>query len=157
MTETNSLNTINTDNIVLQKNNTVSHYDKILATLAEHANDAEKSIEERSEELEEGFLNIVFYLFNKNSINRNEKIVISLLDCGNLEVNDHSQKETILDILKKTPQCLKIMQRLAADALLKRGLQNIRNAHAIEHNPTNDSRIIFQTSIKSDLSHFYLV
>ncbi len=148
---------------LLNSKQTYSHYEKILATLAEHASDAEKSIEDRAEELEEGFLNIIFYLFNKHNINRSEKIIISLLDCGDLDVNEHTQRDTILEILKKTPQCLRIMQRLAADALLRRGLQNIRNAHSIEQASANeeenslDKRIIFQTSIKSDLSHFYLV
>ncbi len=142
----------------LGKNKSAStSYDDIIVALAEHAHEALKSIDARAEELEEAFLNIVYYLFNKHNINRDEKIVISLTENGYLQTNSHPQQEEILSLLDSTPQCLKIMQRLASDAMLKRGIQNIQNSQSIiSGNPIN-SQAVYQTSIKGELSHFYLI
>ncbi len=138
-------------------NKNLSYYENIFSALQEHANDAQKSIEERTHELEEAFLDIVTFLFTQHSITIGEKIVISLTEDGKLLVSEHSQAAFILTLFEKTPQCLKILQRLAADALLKRGLQYIQNAQTVEDENVGSSRIIYQSSIKGDLSHFYLI
>ncbi len=139
------------------KSGSASYYDDIILALAEHAHEALKSIDARAEELEEAFLNIVYYLFNKHDINRDEKIVISLTENGHLQVNSHPQREEIISLLDSTPQCLKIMQRLAADAMLKRGIQNIQNSQSVMNGTPIASQAVYQTSIKGELSHFYLI
>ncbi len=131
--------------------------EEIIQALSEHATEAERSIELRSEELQEAFLSIFDYVLKCSNVAKDEKIVVSLTEAGKLEVSEHPRQKVIAYFLEKTPQSLKIMQRLAADALLKRGLQNIKFAHKVEQNKGSSEKIIFQTSIKGDLSHFYLV
>ncbi len=138
-----------------------NYYHEVLTKLTEHANNAEQSIDERIEEMQEAFLKIFDYIMNEEKISRQEKIIISLTEKGTLEVNEHSERKRIMYALSQNPQTLKIMQRLAADALLKRGIQNIKYANTM---PTNGSqsdklsdKFIYQTSIKGALSHFYLV
>ncbi len=131
--------------------------EEIIQALSEHATEAQRSIEIRSEELQEAFLSIFEYVLKSSNVSRDDKIVVSLTEAGTLEVSEHPRQKVIAYFLAKTPQSLKIMQRLAADALLKRGLQYIKTAHNVEQQTSSSDKIVFQTSIKGDLSHFYLV
>ncbi len=135
-----------------------NYYDEVLMKLADHVCNAEKSVDERIEEMQEAFLKIFDFIMAEEKISREEKIVLSLTENGCLELNNHSEKIKILALLEQTPQILKIMQRLAADALLKKGIQNIKYARKLEKKEKNDSeKVIYQASMKGALSHFYLI
>ncbi len=136
-----------------------TYFDEVLQALSEHANEAQRSIEARSEELQEAFLSILDHVLTSAGASREEKLIISLTEQGFLEIGEHSRQKIIAYLFEKTPQAVKIMQRLAADAMLKRGLECIKDSHKIEQQPieTLSDRIVFQSSIKGDLSHFYLV
>ncbi len=135
-----------------------TYFDEVLQTLTEHASEAQRSIEARSEELQEAFLTILDHVLTSAGASREEKLIISLTEQGFLEIGEHSKQKIIAYLFEKTPQAVKIMQRLAADAMLKRGLECIKDSHRIEQplESTSD-RIVFQSSIKGELSHFYLV
>ncbi len=161
MQELNTANneiSMNIEQSQLNKTWDAAYFDEVLQALTEHASDAQRSIEVRSEELQEAFLSILEHVLTSAGASREEKLIISLTEEGILEIGEHSKQKIIAYLFEKTPQAVKIMQRLAADAMLKRGLECIKDSHRIDQPiESTSNRIVFQSSIKGDLSHFYLV
>ncbi len=132
-------------------------YMGILEALNEQSKSIQQAIDRRREELEVGFIDTLNYLLKSVNMRLDEKITISLTEHGKLIVSDHVRKNVIQYLIERNPQCIKIMQKLAADTLLKRALQSLEKSLSIEQDRGMSEKIIFQTTLKGDLSHFYLI
>lgn len=117
----------------------------------------EATVEETLDAMQEDALAGLDALLDEAGIDRGERLVIGLDGRGGLDVDDHPQRERVLELLARHPALADTLRRMAALALTGRGARDIARAEGLMNGDGAEGGRVFQACLKGGLSHFHLV
>ena len=117
----------------------------------------ETGVEETLDLMQTDALNSLYALLDGAGIDRGERLVIGLDECGKVSVDEHPQREQVLALLEAQPPVVDKLRRIAALALTGRGMRDIARAEHLLTGHDGKSERLFQACLKGSLSHFHLV